>query len=208
MRKSVVALGIALLLALAGCAGERESAEPTPTETERRVPAITVSGAWGRESPAMADRGAVYMEITNNGNEDDELISASVSPDLVERVELHETVSTSAGESPGASPSPMGTGEGSMMRLIYSEEEKMEGDDSKGHSSGESGTEMGGSMTEMRPVKSIKIPAGKTVKLEPGGYHIMLVGFKKKLEVGTSYPIDLVFKKAGKVSTNFEVRAQ
>ena len=35
---------------------------------------------------------------------------------------------------------------------------------------------MEGGVMKMRAVARIELPAGKTVKLEPGGYHIMLMG--------------------------------
>ena len=49
----------------------------------------------------------------------------------------------------------------------------------------------------MRPVESIELPAGKTVKLEPGGYHIMLLDLVKPLEVGEKIELTLTFDKAG-----------
>ena len=36
-----------------------------------------------------------------------------------------------------------------------------------------------GGMMSMKPVKSIAVPASGTVKLKPGGYHVMLIGLKK-----------------------------
>ncbi|RMD50222.1 MAG: copper chaperone PCu(A)C [Candidatus Thermofonsia bacterium] len=49
---------------------------------------LVVTDAWGRTSPAVADNGAFYMTITNNTNQDDELLSASV--DVCTSTELHE----------------------------------------------------------------------------------------------------------------------
>ena len=76
------------------------------------------------------------------------------------------------------------------------------------HSSGMTGSGMTGSgMMEMKPVSSISIPAGKTVKLEPGGYHVMLVDLAKPLTVGQKFTLTLTFEKAGKVEVPIEVRA-
>lgn len=50
---------------------------------------------------------------------------------------------------------------------------------------------------EMRPVASIAIAPGKSVVLEPNGYHIMLVGLKAPLKEGDKVPLTLTFEHAG-----------
>jgi copper(I)-binding protein len=45
----------------------------------------------------------------------------------------------------------------------------------------------------------IAIPAGKTIQLAPGGFHVMLIGLKAPLNGGKNYQMTLVFEKAGKV---------
>ena len=65
-----------------------------------------------------------------------------------------------------------------------------------------------GGVMKMRPLaKGLVIPAGATVKLEPGGYHLMLLKLKKPLVAGQRYRAVLVFEKAGAVEAEFEVRA-
>jgi hypothetical protein len=49
---------------------------------------IEVSAIWGRESPAMAQNGALYLQLQNNGNSD---ALVAVHSDACERVELHES---------------------------------------------------------------------------------------------------------------------
>jgi len=39
-------------------------------------------------------------------------------------------------------------------------------------------------MMRMRRVDSIRIPAGATVELKPGGYHLMVIGLKKEIKDG------------------------
>jgi copper(I)-binding protein len=59
---------------------------------------------------------------------------------------------------------------------------------------------------KMRPVaRGIEIKPGETVKLEPGGYHVMLVGLKKPLTQGEHFAATLEFEKAGKVDVDFVV---
>jgi copper(I)-binding protein len=50
---------------------------------------------------------------------------------------------------------------------------------------------------EMRPVPSLTIDPGKTVVLEPSGYHVMLTGLKAPLKEGQTVPLTLTFAHAG-----------
>jgi len=49
-------------------------------------------------------------------------------------------------------------------------------------------------MMGMHEVASIAIPAGTTVALEPGGYHVMLMGLTQDLKAGDSVELQLTFK--------------
>jgi len=62
-----------------------------------------------------------------------------------------------------------------------------------------------GDIMRMRPVQAIDLPAGKKVMLEPGGYHIMLLGLKKPLKEGERFPLTLEFEKAGKITVEIAV---
>ncbi len=64
---------------------------------------------------------------------------------------------------------------------------------------------MSGMVMKMRPVASIDIPAGQAVTLQPGGYHIMLVGLAKPLKTGQTFPLTLTFEKAGSRTVNVAV---
>jgi len=60
----------------------------------------------------------------------------------------------------------------------------------------------------MRPLdKGLVIEPGKTVKLAPGGYHLMLMDLKGPLKQGDKVPLALQFEKAGKVNLSFDVQA-
>ena len=66
---------------------------------------------------------------------------------------------------------------------------------------------MGGqAMMHARP-GGLAVPAGATVALKPGGWHMMLVRLKQPLRAGDHYPATLTFKKAGKVQVQFTVQA-
>lgn len=50
---------------------------------------------------------------------------------------------------------------------------------------------MDNGVMKMRPVESLDLPAGKMVKLEPGGLHVMLFDLKKPLRAGQKVPLVL-----------------
>ncbi len=51
----------------------------------------------------------------------------------------------------------------------------------------------------------LTIEPGKTVKLEPGGYHLMLVDLKYPFKKGEKVPVTLEFERAGKVAVTLDV---
>jgi copper(I)-binding protein len=53
----------------------------------------------------------------------------------------------------------------------------------------------------------LSLPAGGSVTLKPGGYHVMLIGLNKALKEGEKFPLTLVFEKAGKVSIEVPVQS-
>lgn len=50
---------------------------------------------------------------------------------------------------------------------------------------------------KMRMMKSLALPAGKSVKLEPGGLHLMLFDLKKPLTAGETLELTLTLKDKG-----------
>ncbi len=61
---------------------------------------------------------------------------------------------------------------------------------------------------KMRPLeKGIEIAPGKSVKFEPGGYHLMFLDLKQPPVEGKRFKGTLVFEKAGKVDVEFAVEA-
>ena len=65
---------------------------------------------------------------------------------------------------------------------------------------------MNNGVMTMRPLEQgLAIEPGKTVKLAPGGYHLMMFDLKSPLKQGDKAPVTLQFEKAGKVSLSLEV---
>jgi len=52
----------------------------------------------------------------------------------------------------------------------------------------------------------LEIPAKGQVALNPGGYHIMLIGLKRDLKPGDRFTIVLRFEKSGDIAVEVEVK--
>lgn len=60
-------------------------------------------------------------------------------------------------------------------------------------------------VARMGLVGELDIAPGKTVRIEPGGLHIMLTGLKQPLAAGMHLPLTLRFQHAGTVSVQVQV---
>lgn len=68
---------------------------------------------------------------------------------------------------------------------------------------------MANGMMTMRPLADgLAIPAGKTIVLKPGGFHVMMMGLNAPLNEGDYVKASLTFEKAGQVDIEFVVEAQ
>jgi len=118
---------------------------------------LEIGHPWTRATPNGAEVAGGFLKITNNGNEDDRLVSVTV--DGIARVEIHE----------------MKTENGVMS---------------------------------MRPLKDgLPIPAGATVELEPGSFHVMMFGLSQRFVEGTMVKGKISFEKAGSADIEFKVEA-
>jgi len=63
-----------------------------------------------------------------------------------------------------------------------------------------------GGMMGMRPIARLEIPAGGSVELKPGSYHIMLIGLKHDLKPGDTIEITLKFERVGEIKVTATVR--
>ncbi len=64
-----------------------------------------------------------------------------------------------------------------------------------------------GVMQMRQLANGLPVPAGGSVVLKPGGYHVMLIGLKKPLKAGETFPLTLTFEKAGNISVTVPVQA-
>ncbi len=60
---------------------------------------------------------------------------------------------------------------------------------------------------KMRAVPALELPAGKTVELKPGGYHIMLLDLKQPVAAGAAVPLTLVFEGKDGQRQSLELQA-
>lgn len=66
---------------------------------------------------------------------------------------------------------------------------------------------MNNGVMKMRPVEGgLAIDPGKTVKLSPNGYHLMIMDLRSPLKQGEKVPVTLDFEKAGKVTVMLDVQ--
>ena len=62
-----------------------------------------------------------------------------------------------------------------------------------------------GGVMMMRRMEGLDVPAGGRVALEPGGDHLMLFGLKRGLKPGDTFPLTLLFEKAGRITVEMRV---
>ncbi|WP_373991947.1 copper chaperone PCu(A)C [Duganella sp. BuS-21] len=66
---------------------------------------------------------------------------------------------------------------------------------------------MDNDMMRMRQIPALDLPAGKSVKLAPGGYHLMLLDLKQQLKDGDKVALTLEIEDAQKVRSKVVVDA-
>ena len=67
---------------------------------------------------------------------------------------------------------------------------------------------MDGGVMKMRPLDKLDLPAGKTVNLKPGGYHVMLIDIKRELKAGERVPLMLTVQDPRGTKSTLQVDAE
>jgi copper(I)-binding protein len=65
---------------------------------------------------------------------------------------------------------------------------------------------MEGDVMKMRAIPGLELPAGKTVELKPGGFHVMLMDLKAPLAKDSMVNLTLTFKNSKGVESKQEVK--
>jgi copper(I)-binding protein len=63
-----------------------------------------------------------------------------------------------------------------------------------------------GDVMRMRAVPGLDLPAGTTVELKPGGFHLMLMDLKTALPKDSTVPLTLLFKDAQGVRSQLQLK--
>ncbi len=105
--------------------------------------------------------------FTITSDETDALIAVSVDPEIAAEAQIHET--------------SMVDGHDESMDEGMEEMDDMES---------------GGEVMQMVHLERLDLPAGETVELAPGGYHIMLLDLAEPLASGDSFELTLNFETA------------
>jgi copper(I)-binding protein len=64
-----------------------------------------------------------------------------------------------------------------------------------------------GNVMRMRAVPALVVTPGTPTELKPGGLHVMLIGLKRQLKRGETFPVTLAFEKAPPVTVTVTVQA-
>jgi copper(I)-binding protein len=177
-------LGVAIVALVAACSSSGASPAPAasaPAATAGPGGSIAVTDAWARAMPPGTTTSAVYMKLTNGTAADDALLS--VSTPVTATAEIHEVSLVSAAP---VGSSGMGSGMSSAAPV-----------ESPG---------MGGGMMGMHPIEKLPLPAGATVELKPGSFHVMLIDVPEPLKDGSTIEITLTFEKAPPITLTVPVK--
>ena len=151
---------------------------------------ITIEGQWARTSPAMASMGAAYMSIS--ASEGDQLVGVSVPVSVAARAEIHEMV-------------PADTAMNDSMDMGATDDD-MDHSMDDSNDDDEMAMDMGAMV--MQQIMALDLPAGETVNLEPGGYHVMLIDLAEPLVEGESFEVTLDFAEAEDLTVEVVVRTE
>ena len=66
---------------------------------------------------------------------------------------------------------------------------------------------MSDGMMKMRPVTTLTVAAGETLLLQPGGFHLMLLGIDAELVPGETHGVSLQTEDCGAIEITAEVRS-
>jgi len=112
-------------------------------------------------------------------SEGDQLVGVSVPASIAARAEIHEMVPADV---------PM--------------------DDSMDESMDDGEMDMDMGAMVMQQIMALDLPAGKTVSLEPGGYHVMLIDLAEPLAEGDTFNVTLDFAEADDLTVELVVRTE
>ncbi len=212
--KKILGAGLCLsvLLFVAACSSDKkdDATEEKKTDTEK---SLEISDVWSRTTTDGQTVGAVYLTIVG-GSEDDALVDAMVPTTIAGDTQIHETkMGTAASDTSSTTMMDDTTSTTAMMDDTSATSDTTSTTVVQGGMSavsvaheGEDHANSGEGTMTMKEVDQIDIPAGETVMLKPGGYHIMMFDLVKPLVAGDTFEVTLTFEQAGTKTLTAEVR--
>lgn len=64
-----------------------------------------------------------------------------------------------------------------------------------------------GEQMRMEQMDALVVPAGESVSLQPGGYHLMLMGLTAPLVIGEQHDVTLIFSDGREITVSAPVKA-
>jgi len=109
-------------------------------------------------------------------------------------------------------PSPVTEGNAAIYMIIRNngnEDDRLIGASSDIAEAGElHDMTMENDVMKMFQVEFMDAPAGGSLELKPGGKHIMFIGLREMLQVGTKFRVVLEFEKSGKITVEAGIREE
>ena len=69
-------------------------------------------------------------------------------------------------------------------------------------------SKMQNDVMSMQPVAAVALPAGKSVAIEPEGYHVLLIDLVNQVKAGDQVPLTLIVEDSKGVKELIEVKAE
>lgn len=173
----IAALALALLLAACGDDDDDEAGDDSANDADAAA-VLDISDAWVRATLPMDEGDASDMDETEDAAEMD-----------------------MTGPATGAFMTISNSGDAPARLVSASVDESIAGTVEVHQTTMDENDVM-----QMRPVEGIDIPAGESVELAPGGYHIMLLDVQNTLTPGLVIDITLNFEDADPITVSAEVR--
>lgn len=187
------------------CAACVPLAQPQPQLEITTPTGLQIVDPWARQAQMMGDDNTASMSNT---------LSTTASMTVTGVVTTTAMTTTAAPSTTNAMSDTLGMGIGGAMGAMYMTIRnptntpdrliKAQSDVSKVVELHNMAIKDG--MMTMFPVEAIDVPANGEAVLEPGSFHVMLIGLNRDLTSGDSVTITLTFEQAGDVTLQAPIR--
>jgi copper(I)-binding protein len=138
---------------------------------------MSVSDAWSRSTASSQTTAALYATISNNDGTKNALVGVKVPSSVAMSTQLHHDMTMPTTTMGGSSTTMGGSSMGGSSTTMAPSSSSADTD-----------------MTTMQEVTSIPVSGDATFKLQPGGYHVMLMDLAKPLTKGEHFDVTFQFE--------------